>query len=92
MDATLAGIVDVYSATKDSRPAHREYDVIGMWGDDDDEPGSHAQWKTCVRDASWHPNAPMIVGEPLNRPGICFFVALWSSECCDSTRQCLGAR
>lgn len=60
MDATLAGKVDVYSATKNTRPPHREYDMMGGW--DDDEDYSHSRWKTCVRDASWHPNAPMIVG------------------------------
>ena len=60
MDATLAGTIDVYNATKDTRPPHREYDMMGVWDDDEDNP--HSRWKTCVRDASWHPNAPMIVG------------------------------
>jgi WD repeat-containing protein 23 len=60
MDATLAGTIDVYNATKNTRPPHREYDMMGAW--DDDEDYSHSRWKTCVRDASWHPNAPMIVG------------------------------
>lgn len=59
MDATLAGKIDVYSATKNTRPPHREIEG-GDWDDDDDF--SHSRWRTCVRDASWHPNSPMIVG------------------------------
>lgn len=60
MDATLAGTVDVLAATKDSRPydlglAHHAY----HYDDDDRQP----RWKTCVRDASWHPNAPVIAGK-----------------------------
>ena len=60
MDGTIAGKVDVYAATKDSRPPHRGHDMMAAWDDDDDL--VHSRWKTCVRDASWHPNAPMIVG------------------------------
>lgn len=59
MDATLAGTVDVVGATKDSRP----YDLGAMhnaYHYDDDE--RQPRWKTCVRDASWHPNAPIIAG------------------------------
>jgi WD repeat-containing protein 23 len=52
MDATLAGKIDVYAATKNTRPPYR-----------DDEDYAHSGWKTCVRDASWHPNAPMVVGK-----------------------------
>jgi WD repeat-containing protein 23 len=59
MDATLAGTVDVYEATKNSRPPYRTFHM-GAWDGEDDY--SHSRWKTCVRDASWHPNAPMIVG------------------------------
>jgi WD40 repeat protein len=59
MDATLAGKVDVYGATKNSRPPHRGHEMMG----------ANLTWKTCVRDASWHPNAPMIVGTYLtSRP------------------------
>ena len=64
MDATLAGTVDVFEATKNTRPPHRDYDMMG-WGGDDDV--SHSRWRTCVRDASWHPSAPMIVGMCFNR-------------------------
>lgn len=60
MDATLAGKIDVEQATYHSRPRNPElddhtYDLGGR--------GSHGGWKTCVRDASWHPNAPIVAGE-----------------------------
>ena len=61
MDATLAGVVDVFATTKNSRPVNRGYGFRGRWGDDDD-----GQWRTCVRDASWHPNAPIIAGKHLS--------------------------
>lgn len=65
MDATLAGVVDVKKATMRTRPMdnrHRFYHF--------DEPGN---WGTCVRDASWHPNAPLLVGKfihPVLRRGL----------------------
>lgn len=53
MDATMAGKIDVNKATYQSRPkdprSNRNSDA----------------WKTCVRDASWHPNAPVVAGKPL---------------------------
>jgi DDB1- and CUL4-associated factor 11 len=52
MDATLAGKVDVYAGTKNSRPPYGGHDAMG----------ANMMWSTCVRDASWHPSAPMIVG------------------------------
>lgn len=64
MDATLAGTVDVRSATEHSRPLRR-YHPRG-WEDEDDGAGN---WQTCVRDASWHPNAPMIVASAWNGYG-----------------------
>ena len=60
MDGTVAGEIDVYGATKNTRPPHREYNIMGGWNDDENY--ARSKWKTCVRDASWHPNAPMIVG------------------------------
>ncbi|KAJ2902769.1 WD repeat domain-containing protein [Zalerion maritima] len=51
MDATVAGIMDVKGATKNTRPRHS---------------GRNPRWETCVRDASWHPHAPMIVASALN--------------------------
>ena len=52
MDATLAGTVDVYGGTRNSRPPYGGHEMMS----------GHAMWSTCVRDASWHPSAPMIVG------------------------------
>lgn len=66
MDATLAGTVDVYAASKDSRPTNRTYYEM----DWDEDEGNRARWKTCVRDASWHPNAPMIVASAWNGYGM----------------------
>jgi len=65
MDATLAGTVDVYKATKDSRPRYANMYHHG-WDDDEDS----SNWKTCVRDASWHPNAPQIVASAWNGYGM----------------------
>jgi hypothetical protein len=59
MDATLAGKVDVLRATKNSRP--RDPDLLAetynYWG------RNGSSWQTCVRDASWHPTAPLIAGK-----------------------------
>lgn len=54
MDATKAGEIDVQGATDQTRRLDRRTRVYF------DEPGG---WGTCVRDASWHPSAPIIVGE-----------------------------
>jgi WD repeat-containing protein 23 len=62
MDATLAGTVDVYEATKNTRPLSHQ---MGIMDWDEEEDVSQARWRTCVRDASWHPNAPQIVGRSL---------------------------
>jgi len=58
LDATLAGKIDVGAATQNTRPS----------GDEDEEMmdffDNHGNtWRTCVRDASWHPNAPVIAGK-----------------------------
>lgn len=60
LDATLAGKVDVNHATHHSRPRHPGLNTNTYEIDDRRDRG---QWKTCVRDASWHPNAPMIAGK-----------------------------
>lgn len=62
MDATLAGTIDVYGATRNTRPRALHHE----WADVDDG----APWRTCVRDASWHPNAPMIVASAWNGYGL----------------------
>jgi WD repeat-containing protein 23 len=61
MDATLAGKIDVLEATKGSRPYSRHPRLHGYHEDT-----RHANWKTCVRDVSWHPNAPVIAGKLLS--------------------------
>lgn len=58
LDATLAGKIDVLKATRNSRPRDSDlitetYDFYGRNG---------GSWMTCVRDASWHPNAPVVAG------------------------------
>ncbi|KAI9670762.1 MAG: hypothetical protein M1817_003872 [Caeruleum heppii] len=59
LDATLAGKVNVYDATRVHRPRERGSERYVDWmGRTAESP-----WKTCVRDASWHPNAPVIAGE-----------------------------
>ena len=60
LDATLAGTVDVNDATRNSRP--RDPSLYTSAYEIDDR-GSRGSWKTCVRDASWHPNAPVIAGK-----------------------------
>lgn len=62
MDATLAGKIDIYAATKNSRP-YEGYHAMG-W---DDEGGG--KWRTCVRDAAWHPSAPIVVASSFNGYG-----------------------
>jgi DDB1- and CUL4-associated factor 11 len=52
LDGTVAGTIDVNQASRNSR-------VMGRWSHEDGLPA----WRTCVRDASWHPNAPLMVGE-----------------------------
>lgn len=54
MDATLANVIDVKKATMATRIFDRRTRLYF------DEPGG---WGTCVRDASWHPNAPVVVGK-----------------------------
>jgi DDB1- and CUL4-associated factor 11 len=58
MDATLEATIDVRKATINSRPLDGRYRVYHT----EDFPG----WSTCVRDASWHPNAPLLVGKERN--------------------------
>ncbi|CAI6335623.1 unnamed protein product [Periconia digitata] len=62
LDATLAGKIDVLKATKNSRPRDpnmldETYDFYGR---------NSSSWMTCVRDASWHPNAPVVAATSWN--------------------------
>ncbi|KZF20482.1 WD40 repeat-like protein [Xylona heveae TC161] len=54
MDATLAGKIDVNEATRTAKGERLR-----------SRHGSGA-WKTCVRDASWHPYAPVIAATSWN--------------------------
>ena len=60
MDATLKAKIDVNSATRDSR---RRDPSLYHGSIDLEDQHSRSAWKTCVRDASWHPAAPMIAGK-----------------------------
>jgi DDB1- and CUL4-associated factor 11 len=61
LDATLAGVIDVKEATQNSRP--RDPDLLARFHSvHDSEMMSTGAWRTCVRDASWHPSAPIIAG------------------------------
>ncbi|KAF7718758.1 Uncharacterized protein PECH_004256 [Penicillium ucsense] len=64
MDATLAGTIDVRSATMNSRPRGPET-LANVW-----DMGGDSTWRTCVRDASWHPNVPMIAATSWNGWGL----------------------
>ena len=84
MDATLAGKVNVNQATHHSRP--RDPDLYASHYEPDGGRNRDA-WKTCVRDASWHPNAPMIAGEIDSLP------RQWPNSqcrCTDLSQQHLG--
>lgn len=65
MDATPAGVIDVAKATKNTRPPGPDEDGMIGWND-----VNGSEWRTCVRDASWHPNAPMIVASAWNGYGM----------------------
>ena len=58
LDSTIAGTINVYDATINTRSRDRHYGF--RYGYDD---SSSPDWKTCIRDVSWHPNAPMIAGK-----------------------------
>jgi WD repeat-containing protein 23 len=72
LDATLAGKVDVLKATKNSRPRDPELlaETADYWG------RNGGNWMTCVRDASWHPHAPMIAGRSFS-PIPCSILTSW---------------
>jgi len=60
LDATVAGKINVHEATRHSRP--RDPSLYTASWEMEDRHG-RGEWKTCVRDASWHPNAPVVAGE-----------------------------
>jgi WD repeat-containing protein 23 len=56
MDATIAGTIDVRATTANLRS------VPERWRSYHRARDFHS-WSTCVRDVSWHPNAPFIAGK-----------------------------
>ncbi|KAI5464305.1 WD40-repeat-containing domain protein [Mariannaea sp. PMI_226] len=53
LDATIQRVIDVKSATRGTQRHDRRFHFYHF----DESPS----WGTCVRDASWHPNAPVLV-------------------------------
>ncbi|KAF4771361.1 hypothetical protein HAV15_004462 [Penicillium sp. str.  len=64
LDATLAGTIDVGQATLNSRP--RDPDAYATAY----EMSGEMLWRTCVRDASWHPSAPVLAATSWNGWGL----------------------
>ncbi|KAJ5555073.1 hypothetical protein N7535_007518 [Penicillium sp. DV-2018c] len=64
LDATLAGIIDVREATADSRPDDDYYFDTAY------DTSGDMLWSTCVRDASWHPSAPVLAATSWNGWGL----------------------
>lgn len=58
MDATLAKKINVEEATYKSRPINERNRHRSYYSSENPD-----KWRTCVRDASWQPNAPVIVGK-----------------------------
>lgn len=59
LDATVAGVIDVAKVSKNTRPFDAwMFESSYHMGDEDDN-----YWRTCVRDASWHPSAPFVAGK-----------------------------
>ncbi|OCK83813.1 WD40 repeat-like protein [Lepidopterella palustris CBS 459.81] len=91
LDATLAGKVDVLKATRNSRPRDpgflaESYDFISQ---------NSGTWQTCVRDASWHPDAPVIAATSWNgwgtSQGTCT-VHTWNDGMDDDEGEPMGKR
>ena len=55
LDGTKAAVIDVQKSTRNTRPRQEDYGFSNMTGEG-------LEWKTCVRDASWHPYAPVLAG------------------------------
>jgi WD repeat-containing protein 23 len=58
LDATLAGVVDVGSVTYQTRPQDQDTFATAY-----EMRSGEMAWRTCVRDASWHPSAPVLAGK-----------------------------
>ena len=64
LDGTVKTTVDVAKATRNSRPRGGGEGMYGYNAAGRDGGG----WKTCVRDASWSPSAPILAGTYLSPP------------------------
>lgn len=61
LDGSRKATIDVMAATKGTRPRHSAREEMFMY----EMPGGGRggdTWKTCVRDASWCPTAPVLAG------------------------------
>lgn len=58
LDGTKKATIDVLHATKNTRPRHSAREEMFMY---EMQRGGES-WKTCVRDASWSPTAPVLAG------------------------------
>ncbi|KIW50079.1 hypothetical protein PV05_11700 [Exophiala xenobiotica] len=66
MDGTRKAMIDVFAATKYTRPRTDGGDGYGY-----ELHGHHnSVWKTCVRDASWSPTAPVMAATSWNGWGM----------------------
>ncbi|EQL30666.1 hypothetical protein BDFG_06923 [Blastomyces dermatitidis ATCC 26199] len=65
LDATVAGIIDVGEASYNSRKHEQD-----MFRSSRRMGRAENEWATCVRDASWHPNAPIIAATSWNGWGM----------------------
>ncbi|KAH8703702.1 WD40-repeat-containing domain protein [Talaromyces proteolyticus] len=65
MDATLAAVIDVGSVTYQSRPQDRD-----LFATEYEMRSGEYAWRTCVRDASWHPSAPVLAATSWNGWGM----------------------
>lgn len=80
LDATLAGMIDVGMATLNSRP--REPDLL-MNAYDFGLRSGELLWRTCVRDASWHPSAPVLAGKSYYVVLAVINLAIWLTSSSD---------
>lgn len=90
LDATIAGIINVNKST--SEPCRSGLDdpeaFISMY--------EGGEWSTCVRDASWHPTAPILVASAWNgygtRSGTCTLHS-WNDDIEeDESESCMRIR
>ena len=90
LDATIAGKINVKHATWNTRPQGQEDPDFFDYETD------HGTWKTCVRDASWHPNAPVIAATSWNgysmTQGTCSIHSWNDGNECDDGEPAMGQR